>query len=73
MNNFSLEAMLRAAGKRMRDDLAGRLIPHPAELGTDRGRRLYDSFSAPTYRNDSRSQADLFLTQRAMLVNSSIL
>ncbi len=36
MNDFSLEAMLKASGKRMRDDLAGRLIPHPAELGTDR-------------------------------------
>jgi hypothetical protein len=28
--------MLKASGKRMRDDLAERLIPHPAELGTDR-------------------------------------
>lgn len=36
MNDFTLEKMLKAAGKRMRDDLAGRLIPHPAELGTDR-------------------------------------
>ena len=36
MNDFSLEAMLKASGKRMRDDLAGRLIPHPGELGTDR-------------------------------------
>lgn len=35
-NDFSLETMLRASGKRMRDDLAERLIPHPAELGTDR-------------------------------------
>ncbi len=36
MGDFSLEAMLKAAGKRMRDDLAGRLIPHPGELGADR-------------------------------------
>jgi hypothetical protein len=36
MNDFSLEAMLKSSGKRMRDDLAQRLIPHPAELGTDR-------------------------------------
>jgi len=36
MKNFSLEAMLKASEKRMRDDLAGRLIPHPAELGTVR-------------------------------------
>jgi hypothetical protein len=35
-NDFSLETMLKASGKRMRDDLAERLIPHPAELGTDR-------------------------------------
>ncbi len=36
MSDFSLEAMLKAAGKRMRDDLAGSLIPHPGELGSDR-------------------------------------
>jgi hypothetical protein len=35
-NDFSLETMLKASGKRMRDDLVERLIPHPAELGTDR-------------------------------------
>lgn len=36
MNDFSLEAMLKAAGKRMRDDLAERLVRHPGELGTGR-------------------------------------
>jgi hypothetical protein len=36
MNDFSLEAMLKASGKRMREDLTGRLVPHPGELGTDR-------------------------------------
>lgn len=36
MNAFSLQGLLEAAGKRMRADLAERLISHPGELGTDR-------------------------------------
>jgi len=35
-SSFTLEAMLRAAGERMRRDLAQRLIRHPGELGADR-------------------------------------
>lgn len=33
---FTLESMLRAAGERMKQDLAHRLIAHPGELGSDR-------------------------------------
>ena len=36
MDNFNLENLLKAAGRRMSADLAERLIPHPGELGTER-------------------------------------
>src|SRR5574341_1805528 len=36
MGMFSLENLLKASGRRMRADLAERLVPHPGELGTDR-------------------------------------
>ena len=36
MKHFSLEAMLKAAGKQMKADLKERLIHHPGELGSDR-------------------------------------
>jgi hypothetical protein len=36
MSALSLQELLRAAGRRMRADLAERLIPHPGELGIDR-------------------------------------
>lgn len=33
---FSLQEMLKGAGKRMREDLAQRMVPHPGELGVGR-------------------------------------
>jgi hypothetical protein len=36
VKKFSLELMLKAAGKRMRDDLAERMVEHPGELGGGR-------------------------------------
>src|SRR5258708_28829732 len=36
MTAFDLEYLLQSAGRRMRDDLAERLVPHPGELGTGR-------------------------------------
>lgn len=36
MQKFSLEDMLTCAGKRMREDLAQRMVAHPGELGVGR-------------------------------------
>jgi hypothetical protein len=36
MTSFSLTDLLKGAGRRMRADLAERLVPHPGELGTGR-------------------------------------
>ncbi len=36
MSVFSLADLLKSSGKRMRADLAERLVPHPGELGTGR-------------------------------------
>jgi hypothetical protein len=36
MNEFNLRALLEASGKRMREDLAERLVSHPGELGRGR-------------------------------------
>lgn len=36
MSGFSLHTLLEASGRRMREDLAERLVAHPGELGTGR-------------------------------------